>query len=91
MQEINVQRDLSAEALAELGVFDWPVWEKGVSRFDWSYDAQETCYLLEGEVTVTPEGGMAVRFGKGDLVTFPPGMRCVWDISAPVAKHYRID
>ena len=27
----------------------------------------------------------------GDLVTFQKGMHCVWDISAPIRKHYRFD
>lgn len=90
MQDISIQRSLSAEALAGLGIPDWPVWEKGVSRFEWSYDTQETCYILEGKVTVTPEGGVPVSFGKGDLVTFPKGMHCVWEITAPVSKHYRL-
>ena len=47
--------------------------EKEVSEFPWHYDEMETCYLLEGDVTVTPDGGQPVRFGKGDLVTFPVG------------------
>ena len=29
-----------------------------------------------------------VTFGKGDFVTFPKGLSCVWDIKAPVNKHY---
>ena len=64
--------------------------EKG-KCVDWTYDAEETCYVLEGEVTVTPEGGEPVTIGRGDLVTFPKGMRCVWDISAPIRKHCRFD
>jgi uncharacterized cupin superfamily protein len=29
--------------------------------------------------------------GKGDLVTFPKGMSCVWEIHGDVKKHYRFD
>ena len=29
--------------------------------------------------------------GKGDLVTFPAGMSCTWEIRRPVRKHYRFD
>jgi len=29
-----------------------------------------------------------VTFGKGDLVTFPRGLSCTWDIRNPVKKHY---
>jgi len=45
--------------------------------------------LLEGEVTVTPEGGDPVRFGTGDLVLFPAVMDCRWDVHKAVRKYYR--
>ena len=38
---------------------------------------------------VTPDGGAPVQVGKGDLVTFPAGMSCTWDVRRPVKKHYR--
>jgi uncharacterized protein YjlB len=34
--------------------------------------------LNAGDVIVTPDGGQAVKMGKGDLVTFPAGMSCMW-------------
>ncbi len=68
---------------------EWGIWTKEVSKFPWHYDEKETCYFLEGEVVVTPEGGEPVRVGKGDLVTFPEGMSCEWDIRRPVRKHFR--
>jgi uncharacterized cupin superfamily protein len=86
---IHVTSNPTAEQLEQLGVASWPIWECGVSCFPWTYDAQETCLLLEGDVTVTPEGGDAVRFGAGDLVTFAAGLRCSWDVHAAVRKHYR--
>jgi hypothetical protein len=60
--------------IQELGIKNWPIWTCDVSSFDWTYEDQETCLLLEGEVTVTPEGGTPVQFGAGDLVVFPAGM-----------------
>lgn len=86
---IAVVRQPSPALLQELGVFDWPVWSKEVSVFDWYYDASETCYLLAGDVEVTTPPGETVRFGAGNLVTFPAGLRCRWQIHAPVRKHYR--
>ena len=77
------------EKLEKLHVKAWPVWEKGVSEFPWEYDEPETCYLLEGEVVVTPENGTPVSFGKGDLVVFPTGLKCSWKITKAVRKHYR--
>ncbi|MFZ0409533.1 MAG: cupin domain-containing protein [Cyanobium sp.] len=75
--------------IAELQIHSWPVWSCGISSFPWSYDERETCMLLEGEVTVTPEGGDPVRFGTGDLVTFPAGLACTWQVHVPVRKHDR--
>ena len=73
--EIKVKRPSRGE-LKTRGVEDWPIWEKEVSRFDWQYGSDETCYLLEGEVAVTTPAGRAVRFGAGDLVRFPKGLSC---------------
>jgi hypothetical protein len=76
------------KVLKKEGVFSWPVWEKEVSRFDWSYDSVEECYLLEGKVVVETDDGKTVEFGKGDFVTFPKGLSCTWDVKSPVKKHY---
>jgi uncharacterized cupin superfamily protein len=89
MNEIMIIENPSDEVLQEMGALSWPIWEKEESEFPWSYDAEETCYLLEGEVTVTPNGGDPVQFSAGNLVTFPQGMSCTWNISKAVRKHYR--
>jgi hypothetical protein len=85
---IQIERQPSAARLEELGVFNWSIWTKGVSEFPWTYDEQETCYFLEGDVIVTPDGGEPVQVSKGDLVTFPSGMSCTWNILKTVRKHY---
>jgi uncharacterized cupin superfamily protein len=64
-----------------------PIWTCGVSEFDWFYDNEENCLLLEGKVTVTYDGG-EVAFSVGDYVVFPQGLNCVWHVSEPVKKHY---
>ncbi len=74
--------------LEKLGVFTWPIWSKEASTFPWVYDSEETCYLLEGDVTVTPREGEPIRLQAGDLVTFPAGMSCTWRIHRAVRKHY---
>jgi hypothetical protein len=90
MDTITYERNASPAKLDVIGVFDWPIWEKEVSTFPWSYDTKETCYFLAGEVVVTPEGGDPITLRKGDLVVFPAGLRCTWDIKAPVRKHYEL-
>ncbi|HIK30053.1 MAG TPA: cupin domain-containing protein [Oscillatoriales cyanobacterium M59_W2019_021] len=86
--DIKIERQPSPERLDELGISSWPIWTKEVSEFPWTYDMAETCYFLEGDVVVTPEGGQPVEMGKGDLVTFPAGMSCTWQIRRYVKKHY---
>ncbi|NES99248.1 MAG: DUF861 domain-containing protein [Sphaerospermopsis sp. SIO1G2] len=88
---IKIEHQPTPERLKEQEVYTWPIWEKEVSQFPWTYDAQETCYFLEGDVVVTPDGGEPVKMGKGDLVTFPAGMSCTWNIIKNVKKHYSFD
>ena len=64
-----------------------PTWGCEVSEFNWHYDSEETCLLIEGEVTVTYDSE-SVSFGAGDYVTFPQGLSCVWKVTKPVKKHY---
>jgi len=85
-----VVEKLSADELRGWGVFAWPVWTKEISSFDWSYDISEQCYFLEGKVLLQTDEGK-YEFGKGDFVTFPKGMKCVWNVQIPVKKHYRFD
>ena len=89
-KELNMKIEISTPSVKEMenkGVMSWPVWEKEVSRFDWLYDETEQCFLLEGKVVVETKDGSGT-FGKGDFVTLPKGLECVWDIKEPVRKHY---
>ncbi|NJO77982.1 MAG: cupin domain-containing protein [Cyanobacteria bacterium RM1_2_2] len=89
VQAIQIEHQPSSERLQELGVAQWSIWDKESSEFPWTYDESETCYFLEGEVIVIPEGGAPVPMGQGDLVTFSAGLSCTWKILQPVRKHYR--
>jgi len=78
----------SEEELRELGVKSWSIWECEPSVFDWEYDDVETCYILEGDVKVrTPEGEFHIE--SGDLVRFAQGLKCTWEVSKKVRKHYK--
>jgi hypothetical protein len=74
-----------------LHVDAWPIWKKEVGSVPWRYDRGETCYVLRGRFLVTPEGGEPQEFRRGDLISFPVGLVCTWDILEPVEKHYRFD
>jgi len=88
MNDIEVIHKPDEAELTRRGVRAWGIWEKEISTFPWTYDSAETCYFLEGDVIVTPEGGEPVQVGAGDLVTFPAGMSCTWEVRTPVRKHF---
>ncbi|MFA6180279.1 MAG: cupin domain-containing protein [Methylophilaceae bacterium] len=90
MSNIIVEHSPSPETLKALDVSNWPTWSKDVSVFPWTFSTQEIAYILDGEVTVTPKGGAPVSFAKGDLVTFPAGMSCTWDVKKALRKHYQL-
>ena len=77
------------ELLKKLDVKSWGIWEKEKSEFPWSYTETETCYILEGEVEVTDtSSGETLLFKSGDLVQFPKGLNCTWNVKKPVRKHF---
>jgi hypothetical protein len=91
MSEIIVEQNPEQTRLDSLGVSKWQTWKKEVSVFPWTFPEQEIAYILEGECVITPNGGEPVTFGKGDLVTFPAGMSCSWEVKQPLHKHYQLD
>lgn len=88
VSSIRVERQPSPTRLQELGVATWPIWSKEISTFPWTYTENETCYFLAGKVLVHDSHGESVEVGAGDLVTFPAGLSCTWQVIEPVRKHY---
>jgi len=86
--KIIVEHNPSPMKLEVMGVERWGIWQKQASTFPWTYNQQETCYILRGKFTVTPSGGEAETFIRGDLITFPAGMSCTWEILEDVEKYY---
>ena len=86
MDTISITNKTDSE-LDTLGVRSWPIWTCEVSEFPWEYAEMERCLLLEGDVEVNSEEE-TVRFGVGDFVVFPKGLKCTWKVMKPVRKHY---
>ena len=91
MHTILVEKKVGQTKLDQLNVAKWPTWQKEVSIFPWVFPEQEMAYILEGECIITPEGGKPVKFSKGDLVTFPAGLKVNWEVKKPLHKHYKLD
>ncbi|EFK97114.1 protein containing DUF861, cupin-3 [sediment metagenome] len=67
------------EKVDALGVKSWGIWECEPSSFDWSYDEDETCLILEGQAKITaPDETVTIE--AGDLVIFPKGLKCRWQV-----------
>ncbi len=90
MAKIVVEHNPSEARLKELGVAKWPTWSKEVSVFPFEFQARETAYILEGDCTITPnDGSEPVDFAAGDLLIFPEGLTCKWEVKKALKKHYR--
>ncbi|NUM36553.1 MAG: cupin domain-containing protein [Candidatus Brocadiae bacterium] len=88
MSDVIIEKNPSQDKIQKMGIKKWSIWTKEASEFPWFYDEEEHCYFLEGEVEVLNEAGKSFYIQKGDLVTFPQGMSCIWKIKKAVKKHY---
>jgi len=86
MTKVIIQK-LTSQEIEERQIKKWPIWEKEVSRFEHSYDGDEECLFLAGEVVIETEDSN-YSISPGDFVIFQDGLKCVWDIKRPVIKHY---
>lgn len=86
MSKVIIEK-LTDEQINKMGIKNWPIWTKEISTFDWYYDTDEECLILDGEVDVkTDEGTYTVK--ADDFVTFKKGLKCVWVVKKPIRKHY---
>ena len=83
-----VIKQLSNVEIDNMGILNWPIWTCEASEFPWKYDVEESCLILEGEVSV-PAGSDSVEIKSGDFVIFPKGLSCVWKVTKPIRKHYK--
>jgi len=88
--DIKVTKNLSDEQIEKLSIKSWPIWEKEVSEFPWSYDEKESFYFLEGEAHIVTKSGEEVTVTAGDYVEIEAGVDCTWDITKHVRKHYKL-
>lgn len=87
--KIEVKK-LSSDEIRDMGIYQWPIWTKEKSTFDWYYDSVEKCLFLEGKVIVKTDTE-EVEINKGDFVVFPKGLKCQWNVIEPVKKHYNFE
>lgn len=84
-KKIIVEKEPTEQQLA--AAKGWSIWTSPVTTFDWEYSVTETCYIIEGEVIIHTKDG-DTKIESGDLVTFPKGLKCVWQVVKAVKKYY---
>jgi uncharacterized cupin superfamily protein len=62
------------------------MWDCTAGKFNWTYDIDETVYLLEGSVTIKDHRGGTHRVSAGDTVFFPAGTSAEWTVESYVRK-----
>ena len=67
----------------------WGTWSKEPSKFEWQYNEQEYCYILEGDAVVRDKDGNSFPFKAGDFVIFEKGFECEWEILSTIKKKYK--
>ncbi len=54
------------------------------------YAAPEFVHLIEGEITITPDGGRPVKVGAGDAFVIEADFKGTWVIEKEVFKHFTV-
>jgi len=67
------------------------IWRCGAytERYD-DYPVDEFMVVLEGEVTLTSDGGFSDTYRKGDAFLLPRGFKGTWHQPRPMLKYYVI-
>ena len=88
--KLLIKSPCSASIIIQYGVKNWPIWECGTCNFSWNYKEKEICLIVEGEAKIKTEAGESYLIKSGDLVEFPKGLSCEWQIIKSLKKHYRL-
>lgn len=65
-------------------------WEATPGTYRAKYEAWEFVHLIEGRITITPDGGAATEVVPGDAFIVEKGFDGTWQIHEKVLKHFTI-
>ena len=87
---VSISSPCSASVIIQYGIKSWPIWECEPSKFKWHYHDREICLVIEGQATISTQNGESYFISAGDLVEFPAGLDCEWEVTKSIKKHYRL-
>ena len=63
------------------------VWRAEPCTFDYFFDSDEVCYVLDGEASVALlDERTTVALRPGDIAYFKSGTRAIWTVTTPFRK-----
>lgn len=65
-------------------------WEATPGTYHAVYTDYEFVHMMEGKVTITPDGGTPVVLGPGDAFVVEADFKGTWKIEEPIRKHFAI-
>jgi uncharacterized cupin superfamily protein len=65
-------------------------WSATPGTYHATYSAIELVHMIEGEITITPDGGDPVKIGPGDAFVVEADFVGNWKIEKEVFKHFSI-
>ena len=88
--KVLITSPCSASVIIKYGIKSWPIWECEPSKFQWNYGDKEICLIIEGQATISisTQKGEIYVIKAGDLVEFPAGLFCEWEVTKSIKKHY---
>lgn len=89
LYNVRVERKVSPQRLAELGVSRWSMWKTSKCKLPWDWQVDQLVYIEEGEVRVVPEGSKKfMQFVAGDLVRYPKWFEADLWFNGPYQERY---
>ena len=88
--KVLITSPCNASTIIQYGIKSWPIWECEPNKFQWNYYDKEICLIIEGQAKIITKKGDVYFIKAGDLVEFPSGLYCVWEVTKSIKKHYRL-
>ena len=88
--KIIIKSPCRASLIIQYGIKNWPIWECEPRNFSKFYTEKEISLIIAGEAKIITEKGESYFIKSGDLVEFPKGFNCEWQIFKSIKKHYRL-
>jgi uncharacterized protein len=63
-------------------------WEATPGTYHATYSAYEFVHVIEGKMTITPDGGTPVHIKAGDAFVVEANFKGLWKIEETIRKHF---